>query len=123
MIYILTTILSFLGICFHVMQKIRALRTSYPQFGVKKIFGTFFTEEWDTLGVSFLCWIVLELAIYITLLNKVKIPAWVMNWGVFLLALVWGYCGQRIAYKYLGTAEDVLEKKAEDLEKIANQNI
>lgn len=121
MIYILTTILCGLGICFHIMQKIRILRTKFPEFVFKRIWGTFFTEEWDTLFVSFICWLVLELAIYIVLYNKVHIATWFAMWGIYVLALVWGYCGQRIAYKYLGTAEEVLEKKADDLKNIVEK--
>ena len=41
-------------------------------------------------------------------------PQW---WDKYLmdyaLALILGYAGQRLAYKYLGTAEKVLSEKAE----------
>lgn len=118
--YILTTILIVLGVGFHIMQKIRTLRLKFPEFVPKRILGTFFMEEWDSLIVSFICWIVFELAIYITIRNGVQIPAWFDNWGMYVLALVWGYAGQRIAYKYLGTAEEVLNKKADQLKDIAD---
>lgn len=115
--YILTSILIILGVGFHVMQKIRILRTKFPEFSPKKIIATFFTEEWDSLIVSFLVWLVYELGIFIPTYNGVKFPFWWEMIGVYVAALVLGYCGQRVAYKYLGTAEEVLEKKADDLKK------
>jgi len=117
MIYILTTCCIVLGICYHVMQKIRSLRIKFPLFQASKIWTTFFGEEWDTLIVSFLSWVVFELATYITIYNNVKLPMWFTNWAVFILAAVWGYAGQRLAYKYLGTAENVLNKNVDDLKR------
>ncbi len=116
MIYILTTILMITGMLFHVMQKVRSLRVKFPEFAPNRIWKTFIAEEWDSVCVSFLVWLVFELWIYISIKNGFKLPAWYDMYGVYGLSLVLGYCGQRIAYKYLGTAERVLQKRADYIE-------
>lgn len=116
MTYILTSLLMVCGILFHVMQKIRALRTKFPSCNPNQVVKTFFAEEWDSLFVSLVVWLVYEIFIYISILNNYSLPMWYKLYGVYGLALVLGYSGQRLAYKYLGTAEKVLEKKAEQIE-------
>lgn len=114
--YILTIAAFILGVGYHVMQKIRKLRVSFPEFDSKTIKNTFLKEEWDSLMTSAIVMFTFELAHYIIHVNQIKIPEWVDNWGIYVLALVLGYAGQRVAYAYLGTAEKVLLKKAQDLE-------
>lgn len=102
-----------IGILFHVMQKVRVLRLKFPQLAPIRIWKTFFGEEWDSLIVSFLVWLVYEIWIYLSIVNQFKLPAMYKMYGIWLLALVLGYCGQRVAYRYLGTAEKVLQKRAD----------
>ena len=116
MIYILTSILMMIGIMFHVMQKVRLLRNKFPDFAPMRIWKTFASEEWDSLGVSFLVWLVYELWIYISIKNVYVLPTWYQMYGIYALALILGYCGQRIAYRYLATAEKVLQKRADAIE-------
>jgi hypothetical protein len=118
MIYILTILLSIFGVGFHVMQKIKSLRVKFPAFPFKQIWGTFFNEEWDSLIVSGLVLCVQQIALFIVEYNDVKMAAWLDAWGIFALAFVLGYCGQRVAYKYLGTAEAVLEKQVDKLNEV-----
>jgi hypothetical protein len=113
--YLLTTVLLVIGVLFHIMQKIKALRAAFPKIRFKEIWGTFFSEEWDSLIVSLLVLFCYELALFICNYNEVKLPYWLDYWGMYALALVLGYAGQRLAYKYLGTAEEVLEKNADQL--------
>ena len=47
--------------------------------------------------------------------SLVAIAEWLEDWGMYIFALVIGYSGQRIAYKYLGAAEQILEKKVDGL--------
>lgn len=117
MIYLLTTAFIIIGVCYHILQKVRALRIQFPLFGASKIWATFFSEEWDTLLASALGYATFEIAVYITLWNKVVLPVWFSNIGVYVLAAVWGYAGQRLAYKYLGTAESVLSERADTIKK------
>ena len=117
MIYLLTTIVFVLGVMFHVMIKITGYKKTFPTLTIKTIWGVFFKEEWDSLCVSALVLFVTELAIYIINYVGVMIPDW-LNWGIYIIALVMGYQGQRLAYKFLNTATDILEKKADNIQKL-----
>lgn len=112
MIHFLTTVLFCLGVGYHVMQIVMKLRKQFPQFGFGQIFSTFFNQEWDSLLRSLLVLLTLQMALVITHFANVALPQWLEGWGLYCISLVLGYAGQRIAYKYLGTAADVLEKKA-----------
>lgn len=114
--YILTSILMLVGILFHVMQKVRQLKIQFPELAPHRVWKTFFGEEWDSLIVSFLVWLVYELWLYISIKNGFRLPNWYDMYGMYGLALVLGYCGQRVAYRYLGTAEKVLQKRADVIE-------
>lgn len=114
--YILTSILMLVGILFHVMQKVRQLKIQFPELAPVRVWKTFFSEEWDSLIVSFLVWLVYELWLYISVINGFRLPNWYDMYGMYGLALVLGYCGQRVAYRYLGTAEKVLQKRADVIE-------
>lgn len=113
--YFLTTILFLLGVAFHVMGKVKDLKVKFPDLHRSMIWKTFFEQEWDSLVVSGLVLIATEMALFISVYNEVKLPAWVDMWGMYVISVVAGYAGQRIAYVYLGTAEDFLRKKADQL--------
>jgi hypothetical protein len=119
MIYLFTTILFLLGVGYHVMQKIMELRAKFPELGFKVIFGTFFKQEWDSLLRSFLVYCTLELSLVIISMAQAKMPPWWDKYfAPYILALVLGYAGQRLAYKYLSTAEGVLAEKSDELKKL-----
>lgn len=119
MIYLLTIALFLLGVGYHVMQVVMKLRRQFPQFGFREIFGTFFKQEWDSLIRSFLVLSTYELGLFIIGMTGARMPMWWEKYlVVYALALVLGYAGQRIAYKYLGTAAGVLEKKSELIKNI-----
>lgn len=113
--YIITSLLLVLGVCFFVMQKVSALKRKYSEIGFTKIWGLFFSEEWDSLMVSTLVLIVWNIFLTVCEMNQIKFPVWFDYYGIYALALVLGYAGQRLAYKYLTTIEGILEKKAEQL--------
>lgn len=112
MIYFLTTLSLFLGVLFHIMIKIMGYKKQFTTLSFGAIWKTFFKEEWDSLIVSGLVLCVTELAIFIINYQGINIPDW-LQWGIYPISLVMGYQGQRIAYKFLNTASDALEKKAE----------
>lgn len=116
--YVLIFAIWLLGVGFDVMSKVAKLRKKFPDF--KQVFPLFFSEEWDSLIVSGLVLLLLELALFILRYNEVVLPAWIENWGMYAIGLVFSYSGQRIAYKYLGTSEGVLidwaEKKKQQIE-------
>lgn len=111
--YILCLLAMGIGIFFHVMQKVMSLRIKFKELGFAMIWKTFFEQEWDSLLVSVAVVCTYMLFLFICNLNKVVFTPWFDAWGMYVIALVLGYAGQRLAYKYLKTAEDVLEKKAE----------
>lgn len=112
MIYLLTSLLFYIGVGFHIMQKVSALKNKYENKVERSvIWATFFKEEWDSLIVSALVWMVLIVAIVVVQYNKLTLPDWLTNWGLYTSSLILGYSGQRIAYKYLTTAEQALDKK------------
>lgn len=113
--YILTIVLLIIGIAYHVMQTISKLRNKFPDLKPNTIWSTFFLQEWDSLIVSFLGVAVFEVALFVIKYNAIPLPSWLDNWGIYAFAAVWGYAGQRLAYKFLNTGEVVLEKKSDQL--------
>lgn len=114
MIYVLTTICLLLGVLFHAMVKVTGYKKKFPELTFRTIWKVFLKEEWDSLLVSALVLFVVQLTIYIINWQQILIPDW-LNWGIYPIALVLGYQGQRIAYKFLNTATEVLEKRAESI--------
>ena len=112
MIYFLTSVSLLFGVMFHVMVKVMGYKKQFPTLSFGNIWSTFFKEEWDSLMVSAIIYGVTELAIFIINYQQINIPEW-LQWGIYPIALLMGYQGQRIAYKFLNTASDALEKKAE----------
>jgi hypothetical protein len=113
--YLLIFILQILGIGFHVMQKIISIGDKHPEKNRSQIFSAFLYEDWDTLAVSLLVIATHLIAHYIVAnytdlsMTSDKYILW-----SFSLALLLGYAGQRLAYKFLGSAEEFLNKKVSD---------
>lgn len=121
--YFLSLVLQLLGISFHVMQKIVSLGDKHKEKTRSEIISIFLAEDWDSLFVSFLvlvtCMVFHFAANYYfpESMNKiVEIPILNIDVPIVILILiasfVIGYAGQRLVYKYLGSAEKFLEKKA-----------
>jgi len=107
--------------CFlHILITIKNLRTAFPQFGFKEVWNVFFKQNWDTLIGSAVVLCILELALFISVYNELKFPVWFDMWGMYVAAGIAGYQGQRIMYKWLDTAVDALEKKADQLKEKAD---
>jgi hypothetical protein len=103
MIYLLTTVVFILGVFLHIMIKITSYKKTFPTLSFGAIWATFFKEEWDSLLVSLVILVLVEVTIYIINYVGIEVPIW-MDWGIYLIALVMGYQGQRLAYKFLNTA-------------------
>ena len=86
-------------------------KKNFPTLVFSSIWGTFLKEEWDSLMISGLILITLNVFLYIKFYNGWIFPDWLENWGMYLFTLIMGYAGQRLAYKYLGTAEKALERR------------
>jgi len=115
--YLLIINLQLLGVCFHVMQKVIKLGNDFPLKTWKEIFKAFFSEDWDTLIVSFL---VLWLNIVAHFIIDEYAPEFRASINYYILwaygiSCVLGYGGQRIVYKYLGSAEKLLDRQSDKL--------
>jgi hypothetical protein len=111
--YILIAIFEIIGVGLHVAQKIALFRKAHPQHKFKEVFEGFWAEDWNTLLVSALV-LFLNLFGHYAVINYAPGDFTSHPWydmGSFGLALVLGYGGQRLIYKYLGTAENFLDKK------------
>ncbi len=99
------------GMLLFAMQNIAILKVRYADKNPGPILGLFFREEWNTLIVSGIGLVLVNLFWYIVQQNGVKVPLWLDQWGVYLFVLVLGYAFPRIIYKYLGTAEKALQDR------------
>lgn len=114
--YFLIIFWQLLGVSFHVGQKIVSLGDKFPEKNVNEIGKTFWKEDWDTLLISFLI-IMLDLGTHFTLhYLKIELPAEEWYWKVmpYAAALILGYAGQRLVYKWFGSAEEFLDKQVTD---------
>ena len=122
--YFFILIAQVIGILFHIGQKIISLDKQYPEKNFTEIRNLFFENEWSSLfvsGVIILAHLFLHgvIAFYLPGAeeNVIEIPFTniLVPWGLagVLIAIVFGYAGQRLAYKYLGKAEQYLSDKAD----------
>lgn len=115
MTYLFILALWWFGLCIHMLQKIAQLRKRFPEFKPRMVIYTFFGEEWDSLLVSCVVICVYLLFMFILKMNGQVFWSWFAMYGQFGLALVLGYAGQALAYKYLNTATERLMEKADEL--------
>lgn len=113
--YLIIIACQLLGIGFHVMQKIIKLDDQFPEMTRGQVFNAFFKEDWDTLAVSALIILTDLLAHYII---DTYTPDFRKGINLYILyafgaAFMLGYLGQRLVYKWLGSAEKYLDKKVE----------
>lgn len=113
--YFLVFVASFLGVAYDVMSNIKRLRGKFPEAEKGVIVNTFFAEEWDSLLWSVLVAVSLQLGLFICRTNEVIFASWFENWGMYVFSLIAGYGGQRIAFRFLTTAEKVLNDKVDKM--------
>lgn len=112
--YLIIVGLQILGILLSVVQKITVLDKKYPDLTKREIFAVFLDEDWTTLAGSFVVLCLNLLGHYIVEnyapQTKEFIGPYYILYG-FGLALLLGYAGQRLIYKWLGSAEKALDNK------------
>lgn len=96
------------------MQKIIGLGNTNPTKTIREIIAIFVSEDWDTLIVSALV-LLLNLVAHFIIAAYTTLPNTVEYYPLYSFgaALVLGYAGQRLIYKYLGSAEKFLDKKVD----------
>lgn len=104
-----------LGALYQVMRCIGDLRKKFPELSPGQLFSTYWKEEWNTLIVSALGIITLQLFGFIAHYKEMPIPDWLHDWGVYLLTPAAGWGWHRIVYRWLGTTEDVINKRIDSL--------
>lgn len=122
--YLFLIFFQILGIGFHVAQKIFTLDKESPEKSMKEIRDLFFENEWSSLLISGLV-LLFDFSFHVVVHiwypsfreNNITVPFLDITLPYvitsFIIALVLGYAGQRLAYKYLGKAEQYLSKKVE----------
>lgn len=120
--YFLALVLQLLGISFHVMQKIITLGDKDKTKSRSDIISIFLSEDWDTLLVSGLVLVTcmtfhfaanyyfeesMNKIVEIPILN-IDVPMVIL---ILIMSFVIGYAGQRLVYKWLGSAENALQPK------------
>jgi ABC-type Fe3+ transport system permease subunit len=123
--YLFIIAFQIVGILCHVAQKIVQFDRASPEKTRKEIVDLFFENEWSSLASSgvflFLHLLIHGASDYYNWLNGTEfialfglmIPMTALSLGI---ALVIGYAGQRIVYKYLGNMEAVLNKTADKIQ-------
>lgn len=113
--YVLIIILQIIGCGLHVLQKVMELDKKFPDDTLGDVFSMFWKTDRVTLIISFFILCLNLVAHYIIEVYAPQIRE-IENWVLygFGLALLLGYAGQRLVYKYLGKAEEVLNKKVEN---------
>ncbi len=114
--YLLIILLQLLGIGLHVMQKVISIGDKFKDLAPTQVFKTFFKEDWDTLAVSAIV-LFLDVIFHFIVINYDIVFITGSEWfypGSFLGALFFGYAGQRMIYKYFGSAEQFLDKQIND---------
>lgn len=113
--YLIIIILQAIGVGLHVAQKLREIAKRSLTDTKRDEINTFFQEDWITLFISFLV-LCLNLVGHYIIDRYTDLPATIAYYDLYAfgIALVLGYAGQRLIYKYLGQAEEVLTKKVND---------
>jgi len=111
--YLIIVALQIIGVGFHAAQKVAAIRVRFPEKRFTEIVSIFWQEDWNTFFVSALV-VALNLVAHFIVLNYFPETISQHEWYYpisFGIAFVLGYAGQRMIYKYLGTAESFLDKQ------------
>jgi ABC-type Fe3+ transport system permease subunit len=113
--YALIIILQLLGIGFHVGQKVHELDKKFENDTLQQVFNQFWNSDRVTVFISGLV-LLLNLVVHYIIEEYAAGIRSIENYDLysFGVALVLGYAGQRLIYKYLGKAEEVLNKKVEE---------
>ncbi len=122
--YVLIIILQVIGCSFHVGQKAIELDKKFPDDTLQDVINELLKSDRITLimsGFVLLLNLVTHYIIdtYAPQVRDTVIHLPVVDWDVpyviasFITALILGYAGQWLIYKWLGKAVDVLSKKSE----------
>lgn len=117
--YILITAFQIIGIGFQVLFKVIELDKKFQDDSMWQVTVEFWKSDKFTLILSGLI-IFANLVVHFVVHEYTDFENSIPNYALynFGIALVLGYAGQRIVYKYLGKAESVLTSKADKLDNV-----
>lgn len=115
---IFISLLQFVGIGLNVMKNIIGLGDTFPSKTKKEILVEFWNRDWDTLIVSILIWFA-HIVIHV-IMAYYDFAFLITSYEYYLavsysLALVVGFGGQALAYKWLGKATQYFDNKVNDI--------
>jgi hypothetical protein len=113
--FALIAILQLFGIALHGFQKLIELDAKSPDDSKWDVFKLMWKNDGFSFGVSFVVLGLNEVTHFIVARYSTFAETFenYYLWS-FLVAFVLGYAGQRVIYKYLGRAEEFLNKKVEN---------
>lgn len=117
--YLIITALQLLGVCFHIGQKIMQLDSTHPDDSLQDVWNAFWKADRITVFISALI-LLLNLIVQFIINNyAMDILYQNKNFHLYMFgaALVLGYAGQNLIYKFMGTAERFLGKKIDSIDK------
>lgn len=113
--FFIIAVLQIIGIALHGFQKLIELDAKSPDDSTADVFRLMWKNDRFSFGVSFIVLALNEVTHFI--IARYSTFAETMEhyylWS-FLVAFVLGYAGQRVIYKYLGKAEEFLNKKVDN---------
>ena len=112
--YVLIIILQAIGISLNVLQKVMELDKNYPDDSLSDVFETFWKKDRVTVFISLVV-VVLNVVGHYIAENYTKAHESIEYYDLYTfgIALVLGYAGQWLIYKWLGKAAEALDKKVE----------
>ena len=117
--YLLITLCQLIGIGLQVALKVLELDKKFQDDSLSDVLKQFWLSDRITLIISGLI-VFANLVTHFIIEEYTNFETAIPNYALynFGVALVLGYAGQRIIYKYLGKAENVLMNKADKLDNL-----
>lgn len=114
--YALIIILQLLGIALSVGQKVHELDKKFDNDTFNEVLSVFWKSDRVTVWISVIILFLNVVAHYI-IEHYSNLPESIPNYPLYAfgIAFVLGYAGQRIIYKWLGTAERTLTEKGDKI--------
>jgi len=124
--YVLIIIFQALGVMYRAGKQVGELKKEHPESDMKHITDLFFKEDWNVLVMSFVVLLTYLAVHYVVSFLEIDWTKKLAFFGIDLtlgsvyllisvgIAIVLGYKGQDLIYKWLGTAADKLDKEVSD---------
>jgi hypothetical protein len=114
--YFLIFILQLIGIGLSVGQKVYELDKKFADDTFSEVLATFWKSDRMTVWISLII-LCLNIVAHYIIEHDSQLPSSIPNYPLYAfgIAFILGYAGQRIIYKWLGTAEKTLTEKGDKI--------